>query len=472
MNIQQQAFKLLLEGSLPENCTKYFSGDYPQIIDKVNIFKKKNGETPSLDFLMSYSSKLGENSEQAERISDLLYGVSKIKDSEMSIKEVCELLLDSYKDSNLRELIKKSSQALVEDNILAVERYSKDISEISRLSLGEDNFLKNDIKDDITSVSTILKFISTGIFTNYEFPSINKAPVGSILLLIGSTGSGKSLLTISANVEVYLQGKNVIYISNEMSRAQVLARIKSYVSKTPYSEIVNNNYLTDEGRIAVKAAEIVMQYNITFEKAYASLISDEEYDFSKYDIRENYFKIIAANDSDDFIRRKSKNLPIEELPNDQEILNMVREYGDTLDLISIDLLAEVAFVDKYSNKEMQMSSFGRQLKELLLLTSTNSIIVSQPENEKSSSGLRYPKYCKHLRTTSDLSVIIAKTFELEKLGYVSVSVDKCRNNKSERTYICEANYEVMNFIPTGDEMPLNEFLAEVSKENKKRGEEK
>lgn len=472
MNINQSALKLYLDGLLPQELIRYFTKDYAQVISKIEQFKKKNSKTPSLDFLIQYSSKLGEDREQSNRIEDLLYVVSKIKTSEMSVDEISELFLGEYKSDMIRDLIKRSSQAVVEDNIGLVEKLSKEISAISSLSLGGNNFLAEDIKVDVKNVSTKLEFISTGLFNDYDFPAINKTPRGSLILILGSTGVGKSLTTIISNVETYLSGKNVIYISNEMAKSQVLARVKAYISKTPYTEIVDNNYLTDEGRLKVLASEVVLEREITLDKAYKHLLKDENYDFSDYKIRSNYFKIMAANDAGEFIRRKSQGLPIEELPTDEDILNMVRNYGDTLDLISIDLLAEVAFKDAYANKEQQMSKFGREFKELLLLTATNGIIVSQPENEKSASGLRYPKYCKHLRTTCDMSIILCRTQELKKMGCIAVSVDKNRNNKGETSYICSAEYEVMDFVPTGDVCTLDELLNEVSKENKNNGEKK
>ena len=97
MNINQTALKLYLEGKLPQELTKYFSKDYAQIFSKIEQFKKKNNQTPSLDFLIQYASKLGEDIEQSGRIGDILYVVSKIKNVDMSVEEIGELFLDEYK---------------------------------------------------------------------------------------------------------------------------------------------------------------------------------------------------------------------------------------------------------------------------------------------------------------------------------------------------------------------------------------
>ena len=88
MNINQTALKLYLDGTLPQELTKYFTKDYAQVFSKIEQFKKKNSKTPSLDFLIQYSSKLGEDKEQSGHIEDILYVVSKVKDVEMSVEEI------------------------------------------------------------------------------------------------------------------------------------------------------------------------------------------------------------------------------------------------------------------------------------------------------------------------------------------------------------------------------------------------
>ena len=97
MNINQTALKLYLEGTLPQELIRYFTKDFAQIVSKVEMFKKKNNTIPSLDFLIQYASKLGEDIEQSNRIGDILYVVSKIKVIEMSAEEIGELFLDEYK---------------------------------------------------------------------------------------------------------------------------------------------------------------------------------------------------------------------------------------------------------------------------------------------------------------------------------------------------------------------------------------
>ena len=64
MNINQSALKLYLDGKLQQELIRYFTKDFSQIVSKVEQFKKKNNKIPSLDFLIQYSSKMGQDKEQ------------------------------------------------------------------------------------------------------------------------------------------------------------------------------------------------------------------------------------------------------------------------------------------------------------------------------------------------------------------------------------------------------------------------
>lgn len=470
MNIQQQAFKLFLENRLPENCTKYFSGDYPQIIDKVNIFKKKNGETPSLDFLMNYSSKLGENSEQAERISDLLYGVSKLKDDSMSVKEVCELLLDSYKDGKLRELIKKSSQALVDDNIVLVERYSKEISEISRLSLGEDNFLKNDDKKAFSQVSAKLSKISSGLLLGEDTP-ISKNVVGSNIVYSAASGIGKTILGITTCLNCFLEGQNVLMISYEISKSQIFLRMKSIMTGVPLNEISDNVFLTEEARIRVLCSGYVMTKQIKLEEAIKLYNSKGEEAFAELPDRTNSIKILAALGQEELKVAKENGVVPDSLPNDIEILEILKTYGLELDSVIIDYISEVPFSSNFNNREINITEFTRQLKLLALELGFNNYILSQVSQENDAYGIFQPKYALSLLNVADTAIFMVATKEMKQLGLVALCVRKARHYKTNVCYICNIDYETQTLTYTNETCTLSE-LQDALKKDFKQSEKK
>ena len=109
----------------------------------------------------------------------------------MSVEEIGELFLGEYKSDKLRDLIKRSSQAVVEDNIGLVEKLSREIAEVSSLSLNNNQWLETDIKDDIKHVPSKLELVNTGIFKDnlVEHP-FSSVPVGSLILIIARSGRG------------------------------------------------------------------------------------------------------------------------------------------------------------------------------------------------------------------------------------------------------------------------------------------
>lgn len=466
MNIQNEALYHYLTSNM-NIPTEYFREDYEVISQKVETFKRKRGETPSITFLFNNATKLSDDKEQVSRIEDIMYSLEKYKPELTSELEISELLLEDYKKDKIRSLTKSLALAQTEDKWVTADKLAHQIGEVSRLELGKGDFLKHDIKLDVEEISTNAVMVDTGWFSDKNY-SLSKLPRGSMVMVIGGTGLGKSLLSFAGSIERYLKGSNEIFVSYELPKQQCLARIKSYISKVPIGEIITENYTTDDAKLLVKASEIILKKDLELESIYDKLLEDENYDFSDIPDRKNYYKLIAALDAEGFKSKKSKGEAIEELPNDIDLLNMVREHGDSLDYITIDLVSEVNFSDKYLSNEQQLTFFGRELKALCLLTSTNAILVSQPMDEMSAYNMIYPKYSKALRSSSDLNIVLLSTSDMDNDNLVAVSVEKCRHNIPNKSYICEADRKTMTFTPMGEIVPLWEMLEQVAKSMKKK----
>ena len=350
MNINQTALKLYLDGKLPKELIRYFMKDFAQIVSKIEQFKKKNNQTPSLDFLLQYSSKMGQDKEQSDRIENILYVVSKIKDVEMSVEEVGELFLDGYKSDMIRDLIKRSSTAIIEENMILVEKLSKEIADISSLSLGNNQWLETDIKDDIKHVPSKLELVSTGIFKDnlVEHPFSN-VPVGSLILILARSGRGKSTLTLQSAINLYLEGKNVLNINVELQKPVILGRIKSNITGIPLKEISSGQFLTEDAETLNKIYDYVMEYKLELEDGLALVkkigLEKAIEKFEALPRRGNILKIISATDKATQDYAKSKGMKVEKLPNDVEILQMLEDNGEYFDAVYIDLVSELKFTD-------------------------------------------------------------------------------------------------------------------------------
>jgi len=475
MNIANTALKLYLDDSLPIELIKYFTKDYAQIILKVESFKRKNNCTPSLDFLIQYSSKMGQDKEQSDRIGDILYVISKIKDIGMSVEEISELFLDGYKSDKLRDLIKRSSQAVVEDNIGLVEKLSKEIADISSLSLGSNQWLETDIKDDIKHVPSKLELVNTGIFKDnlIEHP-FSSVPVGSLILILAKSGRGKSTLTLQSAINLYLEGKNVLNINVELQKPVILGRIKSNITGIPLKEISSGQFLTEDAETLNKIYDYVMEYKLELEDGLALVkkvgLEKAIEKFEALPKRENILKIISATDKATQDYAKSKGMKVEKLPNDVEILQMLEENGEYFDAVYIDLVSELKFADSSNSREANITSFTQKIKELAMEKSFIVFVVSQVENGNSFWGQLEAKYAKSLTQSSDLAISIIANSEMSKDNLVGLVCPKTRHNSNNLVTVVESEFATMRFKDTFQTVDIYEFEKEMNKEFSKKRE--
>ena len=475
MNINQTALKLYLEGTLPQELTKYFTKDYAQIFSKVEMFKKKNNTIPSLDFLIQYSSKLGEDIEQSNRIGDILYVVSKIKVIEMSVEEISELFLDEYKSDKIRDLIKRSSSAIIEENMVLVEKLSKEIADISGLSLNNNQWLETDIKDDIKHVPSKLELVSTGIFkdTLVEHP-FSSVPVGSLILIIARSGRGKSTLTLQSAINLYLEGKNVLNINVELQKPVILGRIKSNITGIPLKEISSGQFLTEDAETINKIYDYVMEYKLELGDGLALVkkvgLEKAIEKFEALPKRENILKIISATDKATQDYTKSKGMKVEKLPNDVEILQMLEDNGEHFDAVYIDLVSELKFADSSNSREANITSFTQKIKELAMEKSFIVFVVSQVENGNSFWGQLETKYAKSLTQSSDLAISIIANSEMSKDNLVGLVCPKTRHNSNNLVTVVESEFATMRFKDTFQTVDIYEFEKEMNKEFSKKRE--
>ena len=473
MNINQTALKLYLEGTLPQELIRYFTKDYAQIVSKIEQFKKKNSKTPSLDFLIQYASKLGEDIKQSGRIEDILYVISKIKDIEMSVEEVGELFLDEYKSNMIRDLIKRSSTAIVSEDMVLVEKLSKEIADISSLRLGSNQWLETDIKDDIKHVPSKLELVSTGIFKDnlVEHP-FSSVPVGSLILIIARSGRGKSTLTLQSAINLYLEGKNVLNINVELQKPVILGRIKSNVTGIPLKEISSGQFLTEDAETLNKIYDYVMEYKLELEEGLALVkkvgLEQAIEKFEALPRRENILKIISATDKATQDYAKAKGMKIEKLPNDVEILQMLEENGEYFDAVYIDLVSELKFNDFSNSREANITSFTQKIKELAMEKSFIVFVVSQVENPHTFWGQLEAKYAKSLTQSSDLAISIIANSEMTKDNLVGLVCPKTRHDKAASVVIAESAFSTMQIKDTCQAVDVYEFEKEMLKDFSKR----
>lgn len=463
MNINQTALKLYLEGTLPQELIRYFTKDYAQIISKVEMFKKKNSKTPSLDFLIQYSSKIGQDKEQSDRIEDILYVISKIKDIEMSVEEISELFLDEFKSNRIRDLIKRSSSAIVEDNMVLVEKLSKEIADISSLSLGGNNFLEDDDKAQFSKEAKKLNKISSGLLQGDGLP-IENTVLGSNVIYAAPSGLGKTILGLTTALNCFLQGQNVLLISYEISKAQIIIRMRSLLTGVSLDEVSNNSYLTEEAKVLVLCSGYVMTKEISLNKAVEAYNKFGEEYLKELPDRTNSIKILAATDLEDLEQARLEGRALDSLPNDEEILEILETHGEHLDSVIYDYISEIPYKNSYNSREISITEFTRKLKLLALEKGFNNYILSQVVSENEVYGMFQTKYALSLINVADTALFMVSTKEMKKMGLVALCARKARHFQTGQCWICQIDYSTGQLTYTGEFCTIAEIQEELKKD--------
>ena len=456
--------------------TKYLPEDYKVIIEKSEFFLKKQGHLPSIDFLLKSSSKLTQDVEQADRIYDILYALSKLKEvPSYSEGELSELVLAEYKSDTMRALTKQLATALSKDQDYLIEGISKEISEISKLCIDNGSFLKNDIKEDVKLQVGKVDYLATGLPT--DIVGMKKMPKGSIILITAPTGGGKTLLTTQAMISNYFSGQSILNINVELAKTTLLNRIKAHITEVPMDEIVAQEFLVQESSDKFFLCDFVLTYKLSMRQAYEKL-KELEFDrdaFSEYikevPERTNTLKIIAAEDAVTNAALRLKGQQLDKLPNDVEILDMLEQYGDKLDMVIIDLISEIHYTSKGSREE-NLTGFVRQLNNIALVKGINIYIVSQVEGVKSYDALCSAKYSKGLVQSASLAIALIQTSTMKSDNLVGLVPTKTRHSGARQVGILNQSYAIQTLEDTYDQICSYDFENEVSAELRKKNEKK
>ena len=161
-------------------------------------------------------------------------------------------------------------------------------------------------------------------------------------------------------------------------------------------------------------------------------------------------------------------MKLDELPNDEELLELLEEYGLEMDDVYIDLISEISFVDNYLGRELCLTNFAKQIKAVAMKHSFNVYLASQVENTKTFDGNCTPKYSKAIYGTSDVVLTLISTSELNKEGMVALLAAKNRHNRHDSALILNKKFECMQFINTYQEVSVYEVEDEFNKENRKK----
>lgn len=480
MNINKTALKALLETNNPDEIlTDYLLEDYKLLANKAKGFYQRKGEMPSVRLLGTKAKSFGAGStkDEAKKHGEKLYKlVDSLHNTETDIKtsELNELIIDSYKQREIINLNEKIAEASLESDWDSIIDYSSQIEKINQLSC-DDDFLTNDDKDTGMYLDKDDVRVSTGIYMG-EFNGLTHTAPSSVITILAPSGFGKSLLALQSCINNFLiENKNVMYISYELPKSQLFARIYAYITKVPISNINENSYSCQEEKDKMAVVDYVLQKQISLGDA-ITLYRKVKQESSHQDAiqalkelpdRKNILKLIASTEKKSYEIAMKQGKRVTELPNDRELVTLLSKYGETLDDIYIDYISEVSFTESLS-RELNITNLSREIKAKALKYGFNTYLLSQVENEKNAYGAFEPKYAKSLVNISDVVLVAVGTKSLKKDGLIYISGRKVRNGEANKSYLFEADYETQTFEFTEEEsISMFDLQIEMAKEFKK-----
>jgi len=221
-----------------------FTGQYSALFKLINKEFSSSHKIPSLSMLSAVV-----NEKAPANLRPTLNAILGTMDSVDIFGISVDQILGGLKDKHLLLTVDNSIQEL---NNFAMMRDTQGVR-------GVLNKIVEDINLDAVRPTDLFeameapdssKIISSGI----EELDEHIGGVAGLTIISGSSGGGKSIALLQMAIGQYLQGRNILYISLELS-AQVLGnRLKSFLTGIPFGKINKDAgiHLTDDERTLIK----------------------------------------------------------------------------------------------------------------------------------------------------------------------------------------------------------------------------
>lgn len=352
---------------------QYFSPPYSNIYSLISKFYDKYGKLPSFDDL-----------EVSIRDKKSLSSIRALREIELPDIDA-DILVDALINEYAQELALDSIEKLIDniafkDSIEIVEDLSALAFHIEEQTEGAEQVVF--MNDYITiDEKELLARVPLGLSNDFDQFSMGLA-LSEFMLIGGFRGSGKSIICSNIACNQYLQGNSSLYFSIEMRGREIFERNLAILSEIPAKKLRSGN-LTDEERWRV--AQI--RAGMTRDKA-EDLLEDfqKHKDLNKF---EQELKKRPLNYSNQLITIDNPRLTLANI--DATIANFKNKLGDSLNVVIVDYINQIAEKDAYDWK-VQIE-LAKRLKEIARKHEVVMVAPYQTDEEgraKFSRGLLIP----------------------------------------------------------------------------------
>lgn len=155
-----------------------------------------------------------------------------------SVQSIENVIIQAHKEELLRTEYKK-----LEDGLLSIEDYSKNINQINELGIVKQAYItENDLKECLSNENIAIKGLGL------DFPKLEtclKMKEHDLMIIYASTGGGKTALALNILSELS-KHYPCIYFNMEMAEQDMYERLVSIQSGVPMRDLENYKYMTDK----------------------------------------------------------------------------------------------------------------------------------------------------------------------------------------------------------------------------------
>lgn len=154
-----------------------------------------------------------------------------------SVQSIENVIIQAHKEELLRTEYKK-----LEDGLLSIEDYSKNINQINELGIVKQEYIsENDLKECLSNENIALKGLGFPTLESY----LNMKQNDFMVISASGTGGGKTALALNMLSELS-KHYPCIYFNMEMAKQTIYERLVSIQSSVPMRNLERYKYITDK----------------------------------------------------------------------------------------------------------------------------------------------------------------------------------------------------------------------------------
>lgn len=154
-----------------------------------------------------------------------------------SVQSIENVIIQAHKEELLRTEYKK-----LEDGLLSIEDYSKNINQINELGIAKQEYItEKDLKECLSNENIAIKGLGFPILESY----LNMKQNDFMVISASGTGGGKTALALNMLSELS-KHYPCIYFNMEMAKQTIYERLVSIQSSVPMRTLERYKYITDK----------------------------------------------------------------------------------------------------------------------------------------------------------------------------------------------------------------------------------